>query len=140
MAPASARTRAPRPADARLVALLVLGVYALACALPVVVGREGPLPGWACLLLCWRPPLCLPWSANVFLAAGLLCLGRGRCRLACGLGSTAALLGLTTWAFVDRHVEAGYFLWQGSLVLLAVGGHLLAATTDSPHAGAGRAR
>jgi hypothetical protein len=128
--------RASGWAGARLVMALVLAVYALACVLPVIAGGDGPLPGWACLLLCWRPPLCLPWSANVFLAAGLFCLGRGRCRLASWLGSTAALLGLTTWAFVDRHVAAGYFLWQGSLVLLALGGHVLAASTDSPLPGA----
>ena len=136
MARGRERARSSRPTDARLVVLLVLVFYALACCLPVIVGGDGHLPGWACLLLCWRPPLCLPWSANLFLAAGLMCLGRGRCRLATWLGSVAALLGLTTWAFVDRHVGAGYFLWQGSLVLLAVGGHVLATTTESSHPGA----
>jgi hypothetical protein len=119
--------------------LLVLALYALACGLPVLVGRDGPLRGWACMLLCWRPPLCVPWSANLFLAAGLLCLGRGRCRLASWLGTAAALLGLTIWAFVDRHVGAGYFLWQGSLVLLAVGGRMLAARIESPDSRASRA-
>jgi hypothetical protein len=87
----------------------------------VVHDRDGPLRGWACLLLGWRPPLCVPWSANLVLAAGLLCLARGGCRAAAWLGTVAALLGLTTWAFIDRHVGAGYYLWQAGPILLAVG-------------------
>jgi hypothetical protein len=109
-----------------------VGLYALGCALPVIHDRDGPLPGWACLLLCWRPPLCLPWSANLFLAAGLLCLGRGRYRMAAGLGTASALLGLTTWAFVNRNVGIGYYLWQASPILLAVGAHGLWSGTGSP--------
>jgi hypothetical protein len=109
------------------VLLLVAGVYALACALPVIHDGDGPLPGWACLLLCWRPPLCLPWSANLFLAAGLLCLGSGRYRTASWLGTAAALLGLTTWAFVNKHVGIGYYFWQASPILLAIGAPVLSS-------------
>ena len=127
MPPASETAQVGRPSSPRLVLVLVAGVYALACALPVLHGGDGPLPGWACLLLCWRPPLSLPWSANLVLAAGLLCLGRGRYRPASWLGGAAALLGLTTWAFVDRHVGIGYYLWQASPILLAVGAHVLSS-------------
>jgi hypothetical protein len=127
--------RGARPASARLVLLLVLGVYALACALPAVKDGDGTLPGWACLVGCWRPPLCVPWSANLLLASGVLWLGCGRYRVASWLGGAAALLGLTTWAFVDQHVGMGYYLWQASLILLALGAHMLSAKNPPLQAG-----
>jgi hypothetical protein len=47
------------------------------------------------------------------------------------LGAAAALLGLTAWAFLDKHVGIGYYLWQASLILLAVGAHVL-STRNRP--------
>jgi hypothetical protein len=114
-----------------LVFVLVLSLYGLACVLPVILDERGPVahsvPGWTCLLLGWHWPLCLPWSANLVLAGGLLSLARGRYRTASWAGGAAALLGLTSWAFVGKDLGIGYYFWQASLVLLAVGGYVISA-------------
>jgi hypothetical protein len=43
------------------------------------------------------------------------------------LGWAAVLLGLTAWAVTDKGYLLGYYLWQASLVLLALGAGVLAA-------------
>jgi hypothetical protein len=69
----------------------------------------------------------VPWSANAFLALGLLCLWLRRRRTAAVMGIVASGLGLTTWLLNsfsrphDIHVLVGYYFWQASQFVLAVG-------------------
>ncbi|HJT77613.1 MAG TPA: hypothetical protein VJ739_10475 [Gemmataceae bacterium] len=126
--PAGGR-RAPRLAP-RDVGLLVAGLYAAACLAPISSEAGCALPGWAVLLRGWRLPFCVPWSANLLLLAGLLCLARGWHRAASRLGVGAVLLGLTCWALMSRP-SFGYYFWQASMVQLALGGQLLARSTST---------
>jgi hypothetical protein len=64
----------------------------------------------------------IPWSANVFLALGLLVLCAKWFRAAFVLGSIATMLGLTTWwVWGYENLLVGYYLWQASLAVFAVG-------------------
>lgn len=85
----------------------------------------GTLPGLGALLLGWIPPLCIPWSANLLLLVGWVVLLCGRYRTALLLGVAASLAGLTTlgyWATMQwENLLIGYYLWQASLLLLALG-------------------
>jgi hypothetical protein len=64
----------------------------------------------------------VPWSANVFLAFGLVCLWGQWLRAAVVFGAIASVLGLTTW-WVCRYdtLMVGYYVWQASQLVL-VGG------------------
>ena len=113
-----------------LLAGLVLGLYVAACLLPAVEaahpGGGRPIRGLSLLLVGWQRPLCFPWSANLLLGLGLLCLSGKRYRLASVLGGAAALAGLTIPAVAGpRQLLGGYYLWQASLVLLSLGGRML---------------
>jgi hypothetical protein len=115
--------------------LLVYGIvllYLLACCLPCVDGgpavaeswdfEAGWNYGWVILLVGWEGGNNgVPWSANVFLAGGLLCLWKRRFRTALCLGIVASALGLTTW-WVRRYdrLMIGYYVWQTSLLSLAL--------------------
>lgn len=64
----------------------------------------------------------IPWSANVFLAVGIICLLNRSIRLAAVWSSVASLLGLTTWwVWGYKSLLIGYYLWQASLIVFAVG-------------------
>lgn len=119
-----------------LAAMAVCFLYLLACFLPCVdcgPGFEGSDPGFPdieagwhfgllILLFGWDRSNIWPWSANVFLALGLVCLWRNRLRSAFWLGILASGLGLTAW-WVRRYdtLMTGYYLWQASLLALAIG-------------------
>jgi len=113
----------------------VLCGYVSACAQPAAYFDEG---GHACtairmgtptgiqaLLMGWLPPYTVPWIANPLLAAGLISLLCRKWTAAAWLGGTAALLGLTSWAYVGIGIVpellSGYYVWQSSLLLFAVG-------------------
>jgi hypothetical protein len=117
-------------------------LFLSACFLPCIdCGQEAPscdpgfpdfTTGWhlglMILLLGWQGGNhSVPWSANVFLALGLLCLWVQRSRAAVVLGVIASALGLTTWLLNsfsrphDYHVLVGYYFWQASLFVLAGG-------------------
>jgi hypothetical protein len=117
-------------------------LFLLACFLPCIdCGQEvsSSDPGWPDLTAGWHFGLIIllfgwsggnngvPWSANVFLALGLACLGLRRHRTAAVLGMIASTLGLTTWAMNsfsrphDIHPMVGYYFWQASQLVLAVG-------------------
>jgi hypothetical protein len=112
----------------------VLLLYVAACLTPVariddgiptsdLDFKDGSPIGLVVLLFGWTGGNNgLPWSANVVLALGMLFLLLGRLRLAAVAGAVASLLGLTTW-WVLRYspLLVGYYLWQASLLLLAVG-------------------
>jgi hypothetical protein len=130
---------APRRKVIGLVCLLFLS----ACLLPCIDCGPGRVPssdgdfpdftegshlGLAVLLLGWGGANHgVPWSANVFLGLGLLCLGLRQPRAAAVLGLIASCLGLTTWAMNwftrphDYRVMVGYYFWQASLLALAAG-------------------
>jgi hypothetical protein len=113
----------------------VWALYAVAFFAPAIKADEGgyacsairlgTLPGWETLLFGWVPPLCIPWSANLLLLVGWILLLCKRYRAALWLGVVAALAGLTTlWLSVEEGWEkllAGYFVWQASLFLFALG-------------------
>jgi hypothetical protein len=125
-------------------------LFLLACFLPCIdSGREVPSsdPGWpdftaGChfglmiLLFGWSGGNNgVPWSANVFLALGLGCLGFRRYRTAGVLGIIASALGLTTWLMNsfsrphDIHPMVGYYFWQASQLVLAVGAFWASSTS-----------
>jgi len=123
-----------------LVAVVVCLLNLLACFLPCIdcgPGFQSSDPGfpdfeagwnfgWQILLLGWGGGNNgVPWSANVFLALGLACLWKRWLRAAAWLGVLASLLGLTTW-WVRRFntLMVGYYIWQASLLVLAVGAAL----------------
>jgi hypothetical protein len=133
----------------RWAALAFIGaLYVAACATPCVefageppardVGdlrffpdvQAGPQLGITALALGWSPPWTIPWTANAVLLVGaiLLALKRNGAALYCGIA--AALLGFGTWAlfpFDDKLIRllVGYYLWQASLLALAVAAALL---------------
>src|SRR5437764_12106344 len=97
--------------DSKIFAWVCL-LFLFACFLPCIdCGSEVPSsdPGWpdftaGChvgleiLLFGWSGGNNgVPWSANVFLALGLFCLGKRQRRTAGALGVIASVLGLTTW-------------------------------------------
>ena len=64
----------------------------------------------------------VPWSANLFLIPGLVCLVLKRFEAAAICGYAAAMLAAASW-FINRQRLIGYYLWQLSFVVLAVGSH-----------------
>jgi hypothetical protein len=127
------------------VSALVLCLYILACCTPAAMlpnfyrgGRPlivERILGFGLLALGWLPsPMILPWLANAFLLVGLILLWRGRFKSALISGCLAAILGFTTWFFIDPGQDAaclhdvmiGYFLWQASLLVFALGTGLIA--------------
>jgi hypothetical protein len=131
----------------------VLGVvgllYLTACCLPCIDckaedyhGGEGPwLPdrfpvagqhsGLKALLL-GSSEAAIPWSANVFLVAGVCCLYTKRFRWATVLGGGAFALGLTTWWVLRTDtLLPGYYCWQSSLLALAAGSAWVAHRSDA---------
>ncbi len=127
----------PRGSSVRL--RLVCGIaifFLLACCLPCLDGgpaapdswdfEAGLIYGWVILLVGWEGGNNgVPWSANVFLFGGLFCLWKGWYRTALCLGIVASVLGLTTW-WVRRYdrLTIGYYVWQMSLLSLALGSAL----------------
>jgi hypothetical protein len=97
--------------------LVALAFYISSLFLPVG-DLDGILPGWHVLLIGWLHPI--PWFANVFFAVGVSHLMRRD--HACGrfIGTAAALLALTSW-LVKGKWYLGYYLWQASFIILAVG-------------------
>jgi hypothetical protein len=123
------------------VGLAVVALWLLACLLPCVdcgpaipygeldfgVFDRGSHVGLEILLFGWSGGNNgLPWSANLFLVFGLLCLWTRRLRRAVVLGTIASVLGLTTW-WVRRYdtLMVGYYFWQSSQLVL-VGGTIWA--------------
>ena len=117
-----------------VVATLLLYLPALACpAVYVDEGghgcqsavRLGTLPGIAALLLGWLPPMTVPWAANPLLLVGGILLLCRQAKAATYVGLAAAGLGVTTWGchwmLGWKGLEAGYYLWQASLVVFAAG-------------------
>jgi hypothetical protein len=119
------------------VIVVVLVLYGAACLLPCIDGgpdTQSGDPGFPDFEAGWQFGLLIllfgwgggnngvPWSANVFWAAGVFCLAKGCYRLATTAGVIAAALGLTTW-WIRRYdtMMVGYYIWQASLLLLAVG-------------------
>jgi hypothetical protein len=115
--------------------LVVVGLYLAACFTPAIYVDDG-IPkgdldfntmgspfGLEILLFGWTGGNNgVPWSANVFLALGLLALWAKQMHGALVLGSIASLLGLTTWwVWRGSQMLVGYYFWQTSLVLLAAG-------------------
>jgi hypothetical protein len=131
-----------QPMEGKVIGWVCL-LFLLACFLPCI--DRGPEtrssdPGFLDLTAGWHFGLAIllfgwggenngvPWSANVFLALGLLCLSARLPRTAGVLGIIASGLGLTTWLLNlfsrehDYHVMVGYYFWQGSHLVLAAGG------------------
>ena len=131
----------------RLMLSLVVGLlYVAACACPAVkvenprppivnllvsLGAkpdvQGPedteLLGVETLLEGWHPPLIIPWSANILLLIGWILLLCKKNTAALSFGGGAVLAGLRAWAFsgVWKQLLLGYYLWQASLVMFALG-------------------
>lgn len=120
------------------VGLLGLTLYLVACAVPVVYFDDGPSGdtirfgsplGLMALMLGWLPPFTIAWAANPVWLFGVIGLLRGKHTTALICGCAASVLGLATLVFAPpigarEHPLAGYYLWEASLVSLAVAGRL----------------
>jgi hypothetical protein len=120
-------------------------LFLLACLLPCIdCGPEVPSsdPGWPDFESGWHFGLTIlllgsdggnngvPWSANVFLALGLICLVYPKPRAAAVCGVIASVLGLTTWwVRRDDVLLVGFYAWQASLFALAGGAIRMIRTT-----------
>ena len=133
-----------------MVSLVVGLLYVAACACPAVkVKNPGPpiivnllvslgakpdvqgpedteLLGIEILLAGWRPPLTIPWSANLLLLGGWILLLCRKNAVAVGFGIAAALVGLaglSTWELLPEREQllVGSYLWQASLIVFALG-------------------
>ena len=103
----------------------------LANALLVLLGgkpdAQGPkyeeVLGVDILLTGWRPPLTVPWSANLLLLGGWILLLCRKNAVALGFGIAAAWAGLSTWALLPERTQllVGSYLWQASLIVFALG-------------------
>ena len=121
-----------------LVLGLVLGLYGLGLLTPAAWACGEVLPGLVLLAVGWMPPFCLPWCANLLLGIGVLSLARDRCTAASVLGMVAAVLGLTTWVVAGKtDWLLGYYLWQASPVMLALGAHVISFNGEQPSGAAG---
>jgi hypothetical protein len=140
-------TLARRGRPAARVGRVVVGLYLAACFLPCIDcgpvvdgwGDGGTHNGLVLLLLGGSGGNNgVPWSANVFLALGLLCLWSGGPRAAAALGVLASLLGLTTWwVRRDNTFLVGYYAWQASQLVLAGGSMWVARKSAGRAVGAG---
>jgi hypothetical protein len=125
----SAKDKGSVPWYADVIILLTGALYVVSCFLPATcIGSfgngRGPNPGWAHLAFGWMSGLRgLPaWSANFVLLGACWLLMRSEFRAAALLGILATLLGLTTLtSFKYDGRYAGYYLWQASQFVLAVG-------------------
>ena len=136
-----------------MVSLVVGLLYVAACACPAVKGKnlglqlingllvslggkpdaQGPeyieAQGVEILLAGWRPPLTIPWSANLLLLGGWILLLCRKNAVAVGFGIAAALVGLvglaglSTWELLPERAQllVGSYLWQASLIVFALG-------------------
>ena len=106
----------------------------LANALLVLLGgkpdAQGPkyeeVLGVDILLTGWRPPLTVPWSANLLLLGGWILLLCRKNAVAVCFGIAAALVGLaglSTWELLPEREQllVGSYLWQASLIVFALG-------------------
>ena len=131
---------APSALSRLVVTFLALPLYVMACCSPAMMartisvnGRAAPiemLSGWTVLGFGWLPPYTLAWSANILLLVALVLLWVGWTRASLIWSSLAVLLSLTTWLFFAlgsiSELLGGYFLWQASLLVVAIGALFLA--------------
>jgi hypothetical protein len=119
------------PAQLAITAL-IWPLFAWGCACDAFVLADGRYPGWFALFMGVFEPL--PWSANLFFFVGWGCVLTRQSGGALGCGVLAVLTGLTSCGFV-RELLVGYYLWQASLVTLALGAwlwHLQQTRHDEP--------
>ena len=127
-----------------LYAVGIVATYCLACWLPAVDTPLGQ-SGLFCLVLIPYVLKYAAWWANPLFLIGicLLTLLEGsvpetrrqeysRYRWVAGFGVAASLLAASTPFYHDIKVLEGYYLWQTSMVLLAVGGFHCAYLTGKP--------
>lgn len=126
-----------------MVTFLALPLYVLACcssaavrASTVSFGRSPPpvetLGGGVVLLFGWFPPYTLAWSANILFLVAVILLCVGWVRAAFIWSSLAVLSSLTAWLYVAfggvSELLGGYYLWQGSLLVFALGTWMIKST------------
>jgi hypothetical protein len=125
-------------------------LYGLACLVPAVYLDEGGPPtsdldfrigspiGLAVLCLGWMFWWSVPWSANLLLLLGVSGLARRRFRLACVLGVLGAVVALSSWFCVENRLLVGYYLWQASFLVFAVGAAVVGRAASEKGAKQGR--
>lgn len=118
------------------VSLVVASLFVAACASPAVdykppqtrdfgdITPYGVYHGIGALLFGGAAAP-LPWSANLLLLSGWVLLLIRMNAAALGVGAAAAVLGLTAWLDGQFELLLGYYLWQSSLIALALGALVL---------------
>jgi hypothetical protein len=132
------KTVALRRAGARWnwVAVATIGsvvLYLTACSLPSL--RESYQVHKGYLLLA-NGYTHVAWYANMLFIAALVLIRKTQLGMAATLASGAVVLALTTW-FAGYELLIGYFLWQGSFLVLAVAawlGYLIESRSEAADA------
>ena len=101
-----------------LVGVLAAGLYAWSFFLEAAKGIAGYQ---AFLLALYLPPYWPMWAANPVFWFGLSRLSQGRYHAAGAAGLVALLLALSE-SWLCGNLEAGYFVWAGSMAVLALAG------------------
>jgi hypothetical protein len=97
---------------------ILFAIYGLSFVLPAL-GSD--VYGWQAFILgamfCWLLPWSMAWWANLVFWMGLCALGIHAYGKAAVFGSIAFLLGLSFLCTSDKYqLQAGYFIWIGSMV------------------------
>jgi hypothetical protein len=101
---------------------LVAGIYFFACTRPAYLVFQTEVDGWTALAQAWLfAPFLLPWSANIWLLIGGICLLRGHYRPAVVFGMIA-FLAASFLAVLDHgaNLLEGYWLWLVSMACLLI--------------------
>ncbi len=99
-------------------------LYALSCGVPALwVNGEERAFGWQALIFGWAVMQfgVVAWLANPVAAIALALHGMGERRAAAVAAAVAVALALTTWLVIrPGDLLVGYYLWQASLLALAL--------------------
>jgi hypothetical protein len=107
------------PAAIVLLGSLAVVMFAVSFFLPALHGVAGYQAFICALLWLFGIPM---WAANPVFCFGLAYLSAGRYRSAARAGLAAVLLALSeSWMFWGE-LDVGYWIWAGSMAVLAVAG------------------
>jgi hypothetical protein len=124
------------PAAVAILGALAVAMYGVSFFLPAT-GRILGYQAFVCALLF---VICAPmWLANPVFWLGLVMLSRREYRSASHAGMIALLLALSECWMFSGELDSGYFVWAGSMAVLALVG-LFGELNDGPRRWWGRSQ